>query len=57
MSTEKGLNMHIMNQHEPSDVVSYLGEHLVKDRMSLVFGNQDSATDQWQSAKWDKLYL
>ena len=57
LSTEKGLNIHIMNQHEPSDVVTYLGEQWAKDRMSSVFRNPDIANDRRQSAKWDKLYL
>ena len=57
MSTEEGLSMHIMNQHEPYVVVTYLGERWTKDRMSLLCRNLDSATDRWQSAKWDKLYL
>ena len=50
-STEEGLNTHIMNQHEPADVVSYLGEQWVKDRMSLVLRNPNVANDQLQSAK------
>ena len=56
-STEEGMNIHIMNQHEPSDVVRGLGQQWAKDRLSLVFRNQDNATDRRQSAKWDKLYL
>ena len=56
-STEDGMNIHIMNQHEPSDVVRGLGQHWAKDRLSLVLRNPDSANDKWQSDKWDKLYL
>ena len=57
MNTEEGMNTHIMNQHEPSDVVKGLGQQWAKDRLSLVYRNQDNATDWRQSAKWDKLYL
>ena len=57
MNTEEGMNTHIMNQHEPSDVVKGLGQQWAKDRLSFIHRNPDIATDQWQSAKWDKLYL
>ena len=57
MSTEESLNMHVMIQLEPSDVVRDHGQQWAKDRISLVLRNQDSADDRWQSAKWDKLYL
>ena len=55
--TEEGLSTHIMNQHEPSDVLATLGQQWSKNRMTLVNRNPDNATDRWQSAKWDKLYL
>jgi hypothetical protein len=56
-STEEGLNVHIMNQHEPTDVVTCLGQQWAKDKMSFVLRNPDIANDRRQSAKWDKLYL
>ena len=57
INTEKGMNLHIMNQHEPSDVVRGLGQQWAQDRMSFVQRNPDNATDRKQSAKWDKLQL
>ena len=57
MNTKEGINTHIMHQHEPSDVVKGLGEQRAKDNMSYFLRNPNIATDQQQSAKWDKLYL
>ena len=57
LMTEEGLYIHIMNQHEPSDVITGLEQQWAKDRMSFVFRNPDIANDRRQSSKWDKLYL
>ena len=49
--TEEGLSIHIMNQHEPSDVITGLGQEWAKDITSFVIRNPDSATDRWQTSR------
>ena len=54
---EEDLNMHIMNEHEPSDVVAGLGRQWAKDRISFVQRNPSYLWTIMHASKWDKLYL
>jgi hypothetical protein len=53
--TAVGLNTHIMNDHEPSEVINTFGEQWCRERLGVVGKSQDSAQERWHSGKWDKI--
>jgi hypothetical protein len=54
-ATEAGFNTHIMNQHEPAEVLKSFGNKWVSEQMQFILRNPNSAQDRYQSQKWDKI--
>ena len=52
VKTEEGLNIHIMNQHEPHEVYNYYGGNWLKAHIHIIHGSLDHYFNQ----KW-KRYL
>ena len=53
--TEDGLSNHMMNGHEPSEVIKSFGKQWCRERLGIVDKRQDYAQDRKHSRKWDKI--
>jgi hypothetical protein len=56
--SEKGFNIHIMNDHEPPDVKKHFGMEWIKAHKNHISRNYaDSAQDRYHSKKWDSFVV
>ena len=53
ISTEKGLNVHIMNDHEPQEVIQHFEANWIHNQKHLIKRNYYYAQDRFHSQKWD----
>ena len=53
ISTEEGLNVHIMNDHEPRDVINHFKVDWIQKRKHFIKRNLKYAQDRFHSQKWD----
>ena len=53
--TELDNHIHIMNQHEPKEVLQHFGNDWVTNHMELISRNMEIAQDRYHCGKWDKL--
>ena len=53
ISTEKGLNVHIMNDHGPPEVIQHFEANWIHNQKHLIKRNYYYAQDRFHSQKWD----
>ena len=54
-ATEKGFNIHMMNDHEPNEVFPYFGMIWIKDNFQHIHRNFTYAQDRYHFKKWESL--
>ena len=50
---KKGLNVHIMNDHEPPEVIQHFEANWIHNQKHLIKRNYYYAQDRFHSQKWD----
>lgn len=53
IATEEGLNVHILNDHEPTDVINHFQADWIQERKHCIQRNMNDAQDRYHSQKWD----
>ena len=53
IATEEGLNVHILNDHEPTDVINHFQADWIRERKHFIQRNMNDAQDRYHSQKWD----
>ena len=53
ISTEEGINVHIMNDHEPPEVIQHFKAEWIHNHKHFIKRNYYYAQDRFHSQKWD----
>ena len=54
-TSEQDHKRHIMNDHEPSEVLHHFGRNLVTIHENLISRNIESAQDRYHCEKWNQV--